>query len=257
MRLAQVDHQGDMLRVWQCIHYQRWTDPCLTEIPVTDDEQLTVDVIAKDMALGPFAHSTAHKKKQAVYRRLAGGLRNLEGLQYLNKNDQSAIATTMAALERLGNAAEQAKRAKERSEDKAVKTHDRRLSEAYRLTKDLLSVDDLELAAIRTLVLHDIGNLHAPWYAGWTATVHQRTQGNSSVVEALRNVILVELDDIVLEFADRMAFRDGAIDSMVEQLRAELAKQWPRFEHNKVIDELREFLAVEQSDNVVQLNRAP
>ncbi len=242
-------------RQWRCSGWHRLgVDTCTTTIPIPDDEQLPIAMIAEDMARQAFANSDYQGKKQASYRRIAGSLMKLEeGREYLSLAELSTLHEAAEILQRLGTAAEKAKREKKRLEEEAKRIQVQREKAASQALSGRFASDDLVEFAVTTLALHAVANRHDPWSAGWIKHIMRRPHADESLKTAIKSEIRVEHNDILRDIVSTLAYRDQPIESQVQKLVEDLEDQKQRYMSSAVIRELREALAIEDTPNVVKL----
>lgn len=119
MRLVRWMVGEEPRREWRCQDRDRVIDGgCATSEDIPINKSLPVATIAEDMAQTPFSSSKEAQTRQAGFRRVAGSIRKLKGGQkYLSKSELKTLHSAAAIFERLGAAAERAKRVRKRLEE--------------------------------------------------------------------------------------------------------------------------------------------
>lgn len=105
-------------RSWKC---EKWftlgPQSCLTLELMPPNVILDVATIADDMVRLPYLTLSELQREQTAYRRIANSLIKLpSGHKYLSSKEHEAINQAISIIEKLGDAAEKAKRMKKRSE---------------------------------------------------------------------------------------------------------------------------------------------
>jgi gas vesicle protein len=255
MQITTAKQGNRWTRIWRCSDWLRFNgNDCYCTVSIPGDERLSIEIIAEDMARRSFNDSYHQGKKQAGYRRIAGSLTKLgEGREYLSDAELQTLQEAAEILQRLGTAAEKAKREKKRLEEEAKRLQEQREKTAKQALSGRFASDDLVEFAITTLGLHAVANRHDPWSAGWIKHLMRRPHADESLKTAIKSEIRVEHDDILRDIVSTLAYRDQPIETQVQKLVEDLEDQKQRYTSSAVIRELREALAIEETPNVVKL----
>lgn len=255
MRIVRDQARYDSARVWRCPDWLKLgPDPCHTVIPIPNDEQLPIATIAEDMARQAFANSDHQGKKQAGYRRIAGSLTKLdEGREYLSNAELQTLLDAGEILQRLGTAAEKAKKAKKRLEEEEK----RRVQQREQVVREAIAgrfiSDDLVAFATLTLALYSESRRLDPWRRGWIKQIRQRPNTNPELLTAIKNEITLENTDAVREIVASLSYSHRPVDELVQELTDNVTEKMRDYATSAVIEELKEALAIEQTPNVVSL----
>lgn len=239
-------------RVWRCTDWYRMSgEACITTVKIPSDMQLSIMEMAEDMARH-FGTSGEHGKKQAGYRRIAGSLEKLDrGKEYLSDSEIKTLKKASMILQRLGDAAERAKREKGRIEEEDQRRREKREKEANKLLDRALDAENMVAMAIEVLALAEINNYHCPWSPGWVKRMEAKHRAGGSLQKSLEREIRHQYVHQRKELATSIAWREDPVEDMVNKAQRHVEAQYEKLKNAALIQELRENLAVEDAPNEV------
>lgn len=153
------DSLDNNLRYWECSNKLsfKYEDCCSYTETVQSDHQLSINEIATNFKTASrFIGSDELKKDQANIRRILGGLKKLKVKNYLSSDEAEAFKLVQEFLERFGDAAERAKKAK-KQEEKAeeLRVSQRRKQAGFKLEKRFDS-DKLPVLIVHAMALSKV-----------------------------------------------------------------------------------------------------
>ena len=258
MRIAWEKSGNHGGRVWRCSDWYKFGgEPCLTSLPIPGDERLTIATIAEDMARESFSDSADQGKKQAGFRRIAGGLNKLkEGRQYLSDSEHETLKAAAELLERLGTAAEKAKRYKKKLEEEEKRRIDQRHREAMGLMKEAFNTTDLVAQAVTVLSLADLDHAPTPLHKSDVERVFNDPR-TGPIRTAIGNLVAREYDDVLRSIVSGIAYRHSPVVELVAEVKRKHAEHRDQIRslNRPLLDEIERVIRIDESDNVARLKR--
>lgn len=255
MTLVQRMSGDDSRREWRCQDREYVIgDACTASEEIPPEKQLSVADIADDMARTSFHSSKEARTGQTGLRRVAGSIKKLKwGIKYLSNRERKTLMAAAAILERLGAAAERAKRERKRLEDEEKERRAQRRIDAEARSRHLFSADDAVGRAITVFVLAQLCNRHPPWSADWVARLQSHRQRGISLRMALEREIEAAFNRLLSDFVDDQAWRREPVAELIAAAKHEYDQIRATIYRDPVIEKLREVLAIESGSNVVRL----
>ncbi len=124
-------------REWVCADFYGLSTSCRGRIPVEPTAQIGVNAIAQSLAAFPsFEGSDAQRKSQGTARRLASGIERLMANSYLSDPEIATLRDAAEILNRLGTAAELAKKILKHAEQEEERRRKARRAEAQKALRE-------------------------------------------------------------------------------------------------------------------------
>ncbi|MES9902180.1 MAG: zinc ribbon domain-containing protein [Sedimenticola sp.] len=257
MRLHRELLRGTWRREWSCRSVSLSGKHCYGAVAIPGDERLTISAIADDMALQSFSGSYAQGKKQAGFRRIAGGLRNLrEGRDYLSDDEHQVLMKSIEILERLGSVAEKAKKVKKQLEDAEKRRLEERSKTASKLASARFGTSDVLALAVNTLALADVLSTAAPFRAKDVDYIFNRAD-EGGLKESLSTMIKDDYGDVLQTLVGGVAYKDEPVEALIDRVgdafdeRREAVSKLNQL----VIERIEVALMVAASSNVARLGK--
>jgi len=249
--------RADKSRAWSCRKMG-----CIRSsgsyISIPNVTNLSIAEMAEDMALGFFNSSADQAKQQATFRRLAGGLNKLEsGKKYLSDPELQTIRDAARVLERLGSAAERAKKEKKRLEKEKEQREAARKAEAKQFIAAFSEHDNVMDIALNALTLSDI---HAT--SRYDQAFNQEDLQSlikharpEQLLTSIENKITRSLQAQINKAADTISWQDQSVSDCIKQLRVKFNehRETCRSAHRDLLADLQTAMTVESSDKIERL----
>jgi hypothetical protein len=252
---SQLPSSGPNQRFFSCTHFG-----CTYSSDFIDGhESLSIETMALDMALGSFFNNAAEQgKRQASFRRLAGGLKKLShGKQYLSDTELQTLDEASRLLQRLGSAAQLAKKEKKRLELEKQQREAVRLTEARIIIHSFVDHEDTMESALNALTLSDIhsSSLYDRAFSDDDIQHLVKNARPEQILKSLKDQVTQSLQSQINKSADTISFQDQSVDDCVKQLRVKYNEQREasRSLHRQLLEALQTALTVETSDKVERL----
>ncbi len=258
MRIIREETKGQWGRIWRCSDWFKLSaSSCLTTIAIPNDECLSIATISEDMARQAFSNSHEQGKKQAGYRRIAGSLNKLrDGREYLSDDELKLLRDAAEVLERLGTAAEKAKKYKKRLEEEEKRRLAQREQEAITLCRDIFDNSDLIELTVTTLTLAALDNTPTPLCKADVERVF-KDAGTGLIKDAITNLVTYEYNEVIRSIVGTIGYRNTPVSDLVEEVKRnhDARCQNIRSLNGSLFQEIERVIQIEESDNVARLKR--
>lgn len=241
------------VRVWTCTNdYGR--DACYGTVPIDGDEQLSIGTMAEGMARAAFTDSSEHAKKQSSYRRIAGSLGKLRvGQEYLSDTELRTLDDAAAILQRLGDAAEKAKKVKKRLEQEEEARRTKRAAEACQLLDARYESDKLVTWAGNILTLYRLQPGYNLEPIRLDDLERLTRDAASPITRAIRNFLFRAYRDVRDELVSHIVYEKRPVDELVAIVVEKFPTAPLTAQDRAVLDTIEQLVQVEETENVERL----
>lgn len=176
----------------------------------------TIETIANRMARHAWDGSDRHRRAQTNFRRVSGSITSVirDAGKYLDSDDQEALRAAAYILERLGQAAERAKRVSKMREQEQERLHGARRAEAEALldAEPLVDPGDIEAMMEATVAIEEATHsLSGSW-----------GPLDGAAAGELRRGIGGRYSEALAALARDMSMRNEPVPGLIQSLRERL-----------------------------------